>query len=155
MQFLLHCQSFIELVRAGKLHDALTFAQGHLSRYRSRMEGRYPGLLAEVIALLAHADPDDDHPLLGSRQREIVADALNSAVRKSQQQHVTTNSTIARANQNTRAFLVWQVLEERGAPPSSAIERLLRQLVATRRAMVEANGSFGQHFSIAVPHSDV
>ncbi len=58
-------------------------------------------------------------------------------------------------NKSTRAFLIWQVLEERGAPPSSAIERLLRQLVATRRAMVEANGSFGQHFSIAVPHSDV
>ena len=47
------------------------------------------------------------------------------------------------------ACAVVQILEECGVEPTTAIERLLRQLVATNHAIRDANDGFGQNFHLA------
>ena len=76
------------------------------------------------------------------QQREFVADALNGVVRPHLRAPVRVPSPDACA-------VVVQILEECGVEPTTAIERLLRQLVATSHAIRDANDGFGQNFHLA------
>eukprot|EP00316_Scyphosphaera_apsteinii_P012463 CAMPEP_0119320514 /NCGR_PEP_ID=MMETSP1333-20130426/52684_1 /TAXON_ID=418940 /ORGANISM="Scyphosphaera apsteinii, Strain RCC1455" /LENGTH=424 /DNA_ID=CAMNT_0007327253 /DNA_START=169 /DNA_END=1443 /DNA_ORIENTATION=+ len=121
--FLLHTQAFIELIRAQQPLEAVTYAQTHLAQYRSHMEASFPGLLQDAVALLAYDDPiRDDVPiryLMRQEQRELVADALNSAV-----------------------------LAECGEESTCALERMLRQLVAVHHTLRDSNLGFGDSFRL-------
>ncbi|KAM3182779.1 hypothetical protein ACTXT7_011624 [Hymenolepis weldensis] len=75
----------LELIRAGNLEKALTFAQTHLAgSLHNRLE-QFPQLLQEVentMALIAFSDPVNSAygSLLDSRHVELVAGALNRAI---------------------------------------------------------------------------
>ena len=86
--FLLRCQGFIELVRSRDEMGALTYAQEHLHAYQedAAVARHHPGMLRDVVALLAYADPAASADascarLLADSHRELVADALSGAVR--------------------------------------------------------------------------
>ena len=124
--FLLRCQGFIELVRSRDEMGALTYAQEHLHAYQedAAVARHHPGMLRDVVALLAYADPAASADascarLLADSHRELVADALSGAV-----------------------------LQRHGVNPACAIERILRQLVAVHGALREANGGCGQTFEL-------
>lgn len=123
--FLLHCQAFIELVRSADALGALGYCQAHLATYRGRMETVYPGKLGTVVSLLAYSRPEASPqvaPLLQLAHREAVADAVNSAV-----------------------------LSESGARPSSSLQRLLQQLVATHGAIRDVNLGCGERLAMRAP----
>jgi len=186
LRFLLRCQSYIELVREGKLLEAVAYARAQLAPYREAaplLPPMYRDLLPEVIslylpvspyislylslspprpaprggrappnpdpgpgpgpdpdpgpgpdpdpdpdpnqvvALIAYPDPAAAGPsqarLMGREQREKVAELLNGTV-----------------------------LRELGLDPACALERLLRQLVATHAAIRDANHGCGEGFRL-------
>ena len=126
LRLLLHCQSYIELVREKKLLAAVAYARDNLAPHREAealLPLMYRGLLHEVVALIAYPDPASagaaQARLMGREHRERVAEVLNSAV-----------------------------LRELGLDPTCALERLLRQLVATHAAIRDANHSCGEGFRL-------
>lgn len=75
----------LELIRAGNLEKALTFAQTHLAGSLHNRMDEFPQLLQEVentMALIAFTDPMKSAygSLLDSRHVELVAGALNRAI---------------------------------------------------------------------------
>lgn len=121
VHFRLRCQHFIELVRKGDAMAAVAFAQAELAPYQSAAEplpAEEAAELADVFALIAYERPEAmagaPSRLMSEAYREATADALNGAV-----------------------------LEEHGAPPTCAIERLLRQLLAVSEAVRDANLGYG------------
>ncbi|CAN6244696.1 unnamed protein product [Urochloa humidicola] len=78
--FLLHSQRFIEYIRSEQLEDAVKYARVNLASFLTHKA--FEGLLKESVALLAYEKPADSciGYLLGSPQREFVADAVNAAV---------------------------------------------------------------------------
>ncbi|TVU29703.1 hypothetical protein EJB05_21282 [Eragrostis curvula] len=78
--FLLHSQRFIEYIRAEQLEDAVKYARSNLASFLTHKA--FEGLLKECVALLAYEKPAESciGYLLGSPQREFVADAVNAAV---------------------------------------------------------------------------
>ena len=126
LRFLLCCQSYIELVREGKLLEAVAYARDQLAPYREAaplLPPMYRDLLPEVVALIAYPDPAAAGPsqarLMGREHREKVAEVLNGTV-----------------------------LRELGLDPACALERLLRQLVATHAAIRDANHGCGEGFRL-------
>lgn len=124
--FLLHCQKFIELARAGKLEEAVNHGRSKFHKFIRFTE--FEDLVKDCATLLAFEQPLKCPAgyLLGDTQREIVADAVNAVI-LSQNPKATTDQ---------RACL------------HSCLERLLRQLTACfleRRAM---NGDQGEGFHL-------
>ncbi|KAJ4761736.1 SPla/RYanodine receptor (SPRY) domain-containing protein [Rhynchospora pubera] len=78
--FLLHSQRFIEYIRREELEAAVNYGQAHLAKYYQNKA--FASLLTDTSALLAYKIPlySCVGYLLGSRQREFVADAVNAAV---------------------------------------------------------------------------
>lgn len=123
MCFLLHCQKFIELVRIGKLEDAVVFGRTEFEKFYRLTEVH--DLVKDCAALLAYEQPLKSSVgyLLEDSQREIVADAVNSMI-------LSTNPNIADA----RVCL------------HSSLERLLRQLTACFLEKRSLNGDQGEAF---------
>ncbi|KAL3513373.1 hypothetical protein ACH5RR_026090 [Cinchona calisaya] len=124
--FLLHCQKFIELVRVGKLEEAVVFGRTEFEKFYRLTEVQ--DLVKDCAALLAYEQPLKSSVgyLLGDSQREIVADAVNSMI-------LSTNPNIADA----RGCL------------HSCLERLLRQLSACFLEKRSLNGDQGEAFHLS------
>ncbi|XP_027091706.2 ran-binding protein M homolog isoform X1 [Coffea eugenioides] len=123
MCFLLHCQKFIELVRIGKLEEAVVFGRTEFEKFYRLTEVH--DLVKDCAALLAYEQPLKSSVgyLLEDSQREIVADAVNSMI-------LSTNPNITDA----RVCL------------HSCLERLLRQLTACFLEKRSLNGDQGEAF---------
>ncbi|KAJ7522175.1 hypothetical protein O6H91_19G086200 [Diphasiastrum complanatum] len=123
--FLLHCQKFIELVKAGALEAAVFYAQQELASFF----GSPPlqNLLQDCVALLAYENPAESPVgyLFKLGQREAVADAVNACV-------MGTNP----------------VLLSSGQSPQSSLEKLLRQLTACQAEMRFFYGGQGEVFRL-------
>ncbi|KAJ3675514.1 hypothetical protein LUZ60_004556 [Juncus effusus] len=118
--FLLHSQRFIEYIRAEQLEEAVSYGRSHLAKYY--INKSFDSLLKETVALLAYKDPVNSSVgyLLSPKQREFVADSVNSAV-------LATNPN----------------LKDPESSMVSCLERLLRQLTACsleRRNLGENHG---------------
>lgn len=81
LAFRLQQQQLIELIREGKLEEALQFAQNHLCEYGETNE-RIQEELERTMALLAFENPIDSPfaDLLHSVQRQKLASEVNSAI---------------------------------------------------------------------------
>ncbi|CAN6251912.1 unnamed protein product [Urochloa humidicola] len=121
--FLLHSQRFIEYIRAEQLEDAVKYARVNLASFLTHKA--FEGLLKESVALLAYEKPADSciGYLLGSPQREFVADAVNAAV-------LSTNP----AMKDPESCLY------------SCLERLLRQLTVCSFERCTFNNDQGDAF---------
>eukprot|EP00798_Chlamydomonas_sp_ICE-L_P022439 gene22438-29551_t len=78
--FQLYTQKYIELVRHGKVLEAVNYAQTTLSRLRSSSLQSLDAELRDVVALIAYENPEASPlaHLLNFQRRESVADAANS-----------------------------------------------------------------------------
>lgn len=113
-------------MRERKLQEAVAYARDNLAPHReaqSLLPPMYRGLLHEVVALIAYPDPAaagaSQARLMSREHREKVAEMLNGAV-----------------------------LRQMGLDPTCALERLLRQLVATHVAIRDANLGCGEGFRL-------
>ena len=126
IHFRLRCQQFIELLRKGEAMEAVSYAQGELAPYHESSPSEEASKeLADVFSLIAYESPSEaagglPARLMGSEHREATADLLNGGV-----------------------------LEEHGVPPTCAIERLLKQLLAVHGATRDANLGFGEQLRLA------
>ncbi|GFR46622.1 hypothetical protein Agub_g8226, partial [Astrephomene gubernaculifera] len=82
VHFQLACQKYIELVRCARVEEAVQFAQATLSHLGGPSCAALAAPLRDVVALVAYQQPESSPlgHLLGQRQREAVADAVNAAV---------------------------------------------------------------------------
>ncbi|CAM6100520.1 unnamed protein product [Calypogeia fissa] len=124
INFPLHCQKYIELVKAGSLEDAVIYAKTEMANFFgiSPLEDVH---LHDCLALLAYEHPEKSPVsyLLHVAQREAVADAVNAVV-------LATNPS------------------NHGKPPQSALEKLLRQLTACLVEKRQLNGGQGEIFTL-------
>lgn len=125
--FLLHCQKFIELVRAGKLEEAVVYGRTQFEKFHSLPE--FLCLLKDCAALLAYEEPQNSAVgyLLEHSHREMVADNVNAMI-------LSTNSAL---NQPHSCCL------------HSYLERLLRQLSACYLERRSLNGDQGETFNLS------
>ncbi|KAK3028103.1 hypothetical protein RJ639_039797 [Escallonia herrerae] len=123
--FLLHCQKFIELVRVGKLEEAVVYGRTEFEKFYRLAE--YDDLVKECAALLAYEQPQKSSVgyLLEDSQREIVADAINAII-------LSTNPNMKDAQDCLHSYL----------------ERLLRQLTACFLERRSLNGDQGEAFHL-------
>ncbi|KAK3006090.1 hypothetical protein RJ639_016534 [Escallonia herrerae] len=123
--FLLHCQKFIELVRVGKLEEAVVYGRTEFEKFYRLAE--YDDLVKECAALLAYEQPQKSSVgyLLEDSQREIVADAINAII-------LSTNPNMKGAQDCLHSYL----------------ERLLRQLTACFLERRSLNGDQGEAFHL-------
>ncbi|KAL6961986.1 hypothetical protein U1Q18_036943 [Sarracenia purpurea var. burkii] len=124
--FLLHCQKFIELVRVGKLEEAVAYGRFEFEKFY-RLE-EFDNLVKDCAALLAYEQPHRSSVgyLLEDSQREIVADTVNAMI-------LFTNPNL------------------KDSPPGclhSYLERLLRQLTACYLERRSLNGDQGEAFDL-------
>ncbi|KAI8551051.1 hypothetical protein RHMOL_Rhmol06G0154800 [Rhododendron molle] len=127
--FLLHCQKFIELIRAGKLEEAVAYGRIEFEKVSGVEEFRQ---VIEVVkhdcaALLAYEQPQQSSVgyLLSESQREIVADTVNAMI-------LSTNPNV----------------EDSQGCLHSYLERLLRQLTACYLERRSLNGDQGEAFQL-------
>ncbi|BBN00100.1 Ran-binding protein 9/10 [Marchantia polymorpha subsp. ruderalis] len=124
VSFLLHCQKYIELVKAGSLEAAVNYARVELANFFAvgSVEDTH---LQDCLALLAYEHPEKSMVsyLLHVAQREAVADAVNAVV-------LATNPA------------------NLGKPSQSALEMLLRQLTACLMEKRYLNGGQGEIFTL-------
>lgn len=85
--FRVHQQQLIELIRAERLEEAITFAQQELS-HRAEMSADLLAELERTMLLLAYEDVSacPDAELLSQAQRQETASLLNAAVLTAQEQ---------------------------------------------------------------------
>ncbi|XP_021748094.1 ran-binding protein 10-like [Chenopodium quinoa] len=123
--FLLHSQKFIELVRVGKLEDAVKYGRVELAKFFGQEE--YKELVRECVALLAYEEPLNSPVghLLKESQREVVADAVNAMI-------LSTNPG----------------LKDSLSCLHSQLEKLLRQLSACCLERRSLNGDQGEAFHL-------
>lgn len=123
--FLLHCQNFIELVRAGKLEEAVLYGRTEFEKFYKL--GDYDDLVKDCAALLAYEQPQKSSVgyLLGDSQREVVADAVNAMI-------LSMNPSV----KDSKDCL------------HSCLERLLRQLNACFLEKRSLNGDQGEGFHL-------
>ncbi|OWM85090.1 ran-binding protein M homolog [Punica granatum] len=123
--FLLHCQKFIELVRVGKLEEAVKYGRIELSKYFSL--ARFEELVQDCVALLAYERPMESFAgyLLEDSQREVVADMVNAMI-------LSTNPNVKDLQGCLHSYL----------------ERLLRQLTACCLERRSLNGDQGEGFHL-------
>lgn len=122
---MLHCQKFIELVRVGRLEEAVDYGKAHFEKFYSLKE--YEDLIKDCAALLAYIEPKKSAVgyLLEDSQRENVADAVNAMI-------LSTNPN----------------LKDKRSCLHSYLERLLRQLTACFLEKRLLNGNQGEAFSL-------
>ncbi|KAL3698051.1 hypothetical protein R1sor_012127 [Riccia sorocarpa] len=126
ISFLLHCQKYIELVKAGSLEAAVNYARVELASFFGVSSFEDTHLhLQDCLALLAYEHPEKSMVsyLLHVAQREAVADAVNAVI-------LATNPA------------------NLGKPTQSALEMLLRQLTACLMERRFLNGNQGEVFSL-------
>ncbi|CAM8989204.1 unnamed protein product [Rhodiola kirilowii] len=123
--FLLHCQKFIELTKAGKLEDAVRYAQLKLVKYFG-LPG-YEDVVKDCVTLLAYVKPDNTPVgyLLKDSQRDIVADTVNAHI-------LSLNPSLT----DSQSCLY------------SNLERLIRQLTACCLERRHSNGDQGEAFCL-------
>ncbi|XAR57461.1 hypothetical protein NMG60_11025614 [Bertholletia excelsa] len=126
--FLLHCQKFIELVRAGKLEEAVAYGRIEFERFYKMTE--FDDLVKDCAALLAYEQPEKSPVgyLLEESQREIVADTVNAMI-------LSTNPLVRDSSQSQGCL-------------HSYLERLLRQLTACYLERRSLNGDQGEAFHL-------
>ncbi|KND03907.1 uncharacterized protein SPPG_01359 [Spizellomyces punctatus DAOM BR117] len=108
--FELQCQRFVECVRQRCAVDALAFAQEELGKFIFHGP-QYLTALNRIIALIAYADPETSPvaEFLSQKRREEVATMLNS-----------------------------YILSYHSLPPTTTMERIVRQATVVREALGEA-----------------
>ncbi|XP_022875843.1 ran-binding protein M homolog isoform X2 [Olea europaea var. sylvestris] len=123
--FLLHTQKFIELVRVGKLEEAVLYGRSEFEKFKRRSE--FDDLVKDCAALLAYEQPDKSSVgyVLRESQRELVADAVNATI-------LATNPNV----KDAKCCL------------QSRLERLLRQLTACFLEKRSLNGGDGEAFHL-------
>ncbi|GIL69885.1 hypothetical protein Vretifemale_659 [Volvox reticuliferus] len=169
VHFQLACQKYIELVRCGRVEEAVLFAQSTLSQLRGPSAASVESSLRDVVALAAYQNPEASPlaHLLGRGQRDAVADAVNAAVLTvaSEAGGLPASPGAAApeaegswAGLQLRPALLTRLAEQQqpmGAAavatpprPVSRVEALLQQLVAVQGALHEANGGQGWMFNL-------
>jgi len=95
---MLQSQCFIELIKNGKIEEAVKFAQQNLSKFvngkaERKLTGKEESFLQEVLGLLAYEDPSNSPlgHLLQISQREIAADAVNTAILHVEKQKIPSS----------------------------------------------------------------
>lgn len=123
--FLLHCQKFIELIRAGALEEAVKYGRIELTKYLGVIG--FDDFVQECVALLAYERPQESSVgyLLGESQREVVADTVNAMI-------LSTNPNVKDHKGCLRSYL----------------ERLLGQLTACCLESRSLNGDQGETFHL-------
>ncbi|KAI3820124.1 hypothetical protein L1987_13982 [Smallanthus sonchifolius] len=123
--FMLHCQKFIELVRVGRLEEAMDYGRARFEKFYSLKQ--YEDLVKDCAALLAYGEPSKSSVgyLLEESQREKVADAVNAMI-------LSTNPD----------------LKDRRNCLHSYLETLLRQLTACFLQKRLLNGNQGEAFHL-------
>ena len=91
LRFRLHQQQLIEHIRAGKVEDAIDFAQRELAPAVERTFADDPSILDDLektMLLLAYESAHDapTADLLGDEQRQRTASDLNAAILRAQEQ---------------------------------------------------------------------
>ncbi|KAK6116690.1 hypothetical protein DH2020_049572 [Rehmannia glutinosa] len=124
--FLLHCQKFIELVRDGKLEEAIMYGRSEFDKFK-KLSG-FDDLVKDCAALLAYEQPSKSSVgyLLQESQRELVADAVNTMI-------LSTNPNVKDANLCVH----------------SCLERLIRQVTACFLEKRSLNGDQGEAFQLS------
>ncbi|KAL2513305.1 SPla/RYanodine receptor (SPRY) domain-containing protein [Abeliophyllum distichum] len=123
--FLLHAQKFIELIRVGKLEEAVLYGRTEFEKFKRLSE--FDDLVKDCSALLAYEQPDRSSVgyVLRESQRELVADAINAII-------LSTNPHV----KDAKCCL------------QSRLERLLRQLTACFLEKRYLNGGDGEAFQL-------
>ncbi|XP_073288222.1 ran-binding protein M homolog isoform X1 [Primulina huaijiensis] len=123
--FLLHCQKFVELVRGGKLEEAILY--GRRKFHKFKISSDFDDLVKDCAALLAYEQPHKSSVgyLLRDSQRELVADAVNAMI-------LSTNPNTKNSRLNTL----------------SSLEMLIRQLTACFLEKRSLNGDQGEGFHL-------
>ncbi|XP_057469641.1 ran-binding protein M homolog [Actinidia eriantha] len=123
--FLLHCQKYIELVRAGMLEDAVAYGRAEFERFCVLEE--YNNLVKDCAALLAYEQPQKSWVgyLLKESQQEIVADTVNAMI-------LSTNPNVKDSQNCLHSYL----------------ERLLKQLTTCYLERRSLNGDQGEAFHL-------
>ncbi|KAL6492809.1 hypothetical protein OROGR_032568 [Orobanche gracilis] len=124
--FLLHCQEFIELVRDGKLQDAIVYGRSEFDKFKKLSV--FSDLVKDCAALLAYEEPNKTSVgyLLRESQRELVADAVNAMI-------LSTNPN----------------LKDTSICMHSSLERLIRQVTACFLEKRALNGNEGEAFKLS------
>ncbi|GIL63044.1 hypothetical protein Vafri_17192 [Volvox africanus] len=153
VHFQLACQKYIELVRCGRVEEAVQFAQSTMSQLRGPSPASMESSLRDVVALVAYQNPEASPlaHLLGREQRDAVADAVNAAVLTvASEAGGLPASPSAAAAGSERSWAGLQLRPAAATPPrpASRVETLLQQLVAVQGALHEANGGQGWIFNL-------
>lgn len=124
--FLLHCQKFIELVRDGKLEEAVLYGRSEFDKFKK--SSAFDDLVKDCAALLAYDQPSKSSVgyLLGESQRELVADAVNAII-------LSTNPNVKDASLCMH----------------SSLDRLIRQVTACFLEKRSLNGDQGEAFRLS------
>ncbi|EYU22806.1 hypothetical protein MIMGU_mgv1a005806mg [Erythranthe guttata] len=124
--FMLHCQKFIELIRGGKLEEAIVYGRGEFDKFKD-LSG-FDDLVKDCAALLAYEDPSRSSVgyLLSESQRELVADAVNAMI-------LSTNPKMTDVT----------------SCKQSRLERLIRQVTACFLEKRSLNGDQGEAFQLS------
>ncbi|XP_057793607.1 ran-binding protein M homolog [Salvia miltiorrhiza] len=124
--FLLHCQKFIELVRDGKLEEAVLYGRSEFDKFKK--SSAFDDLVKDCAALLAYDQPCKSSVgyLLGDSQRELVADAVNAII-------LSTNPNV----------------KDSSLCMHSSLERLIRQVTACFLEKRSLNGDQGEAFRLS------
>lgn len=124
--FLLHCQKYIELVRDGKLEEAVVYGRSVFDKFKKL--SACDDLVKDCAALLAYENPSTSSVgyLLGESQRELVADAVNAFV-------LSTNPNV----------------KDTSLCRHSSLERLIRQVTACFLEKRSLNGDQGEAFHLS------
>ncbi|CAB5198654.1 unnamed protein product [Rhizophagus irregularis] len=130
MCFKLHCQQFIETVRAGNPIEALLFAQTVLTSFPKKKganEEKFNAELKIMSALMAYEDPENSPvgSLLAQEHRDRLADEINSAilsfdchasesaleriVKQATLVREYLHSTMSRGQRNNKVYAKWQL----------------------------------------------
>lgn len=122
---MLHCQKFIELVRVGRLEEAVDYGRARFEKFYNMK--KYEDLVKDCAALLAYEEPKKSSVgyLLEESQRENVADAVNAII-------LSTNPD----------------MKDHKSCLHSYLERLLRQLTACFLEKRLLNGNQGEAFHL-------
>ncbi|KAG6431980.1 hypothetical protein SASPL_103552 [Salvia splendens] len=124
--FLLHCQKFIELVRDGKLEEAVLYGRREFDKFKK--SSAFDDLVKDCAALLAYDQPSKSSVgyLLGDSQKELVADAVNAII-------LSTNPNV----------------KDPSLCKHSSLERIIRQVTVCFLEKMSLNGDQGEAFRLS------
>ncbi|GER37827.1 SPla/RYanodine receptor (SPRY) domain-containing protein [Striga asiatica] len=124
--FLLQCQKFIELVRDGKLEEAVNYGRSEFDKF-TNLSGSID-LVKECASLLAFEQSSKSPVgyLFRESQRELVADAVNAMI-------LSTNPNV----------------KEVSLCKHSCLERLIKQVNACSLEKRSLNGDQGEAFRLS------